>query len=91
MSLEIQSDPAKPAFGTSLYVLTFRVILTAIVTLLGYVYLFKKIEKIKRRNALIDKLPGPPSFNLVMGNLPIEVLKYVGADYEASKHLYSSK
>lgn len=26
-----------------------------------------------------------------MGNLPMEILKYVGADYEASKDLYYSK
>ena len=40
------------------------------------------------RTRAINKIPGPRSFNPIMGNLPLDVLYYVGADFEESKDLY---
>lgn len=93
MSIEIENSfPKTTTLGPPIYlVIIFRLIIASILALVGYFYLFRRLTKIRQRNALIDKLPGPPPFNPVMGNLPMEVLKYVGSDYEASKHLYSSK
>lgn len=91
MAVEIDNDLSKNVFSTSTYLLVFRAILISVLAFLGYVHLFRRFKRIKDRNVVVNKLPGPPSFNPLMGNLPLEVLMYVGADYEASKHLYSSE
>ncbi|NP_001310069.1 cytochrome P450 4C1-like [Tetranychus urticae] len=83
---------ASPASSSlPFHVLILRIILSVLVCFLGYYYLYKKAQAMRRRNQMVDKLPGPKSFNPLMGNLPIEILKYIGADYEASKDLYYIK
>ncbi|XP_053202706.1 cytochrome P450 4C1-like [Panonychus citri] len=81
-------SPSPISSGSSFYIILIRIILTCLLCFIGYYYLYKKAQSMRRRNQMIDKLPGPKSFNPLMGNLPIEILKYIGADYEASKDLY---
>lgn len=54
-------------------------------------FLVKFVLETRRKIELIDKIPGPKSFNPLLGNIPLDIVKYVGADYEASKDMYLSE
>lgn len=70
--------------GFNVFIILRYLLLTGILAL-GLKILIKKAFEIRQKVQLIDKIPGPKSFNFLLGNIPLEIIKYVGADYEASK------
>ena len=52
---------------------------------------FKWINGVKGKIALIDSLPGPTSFSSLLGNIPLEIVRHVGSNFEDAKDLYYSK
>lgn len=53
-------------------------------------YLLQWALAFRRRFLLIEKLPGPTRFSPLLGNLPIEILSYIGSSFEEGKDLYYS-
>lgn len=60
--------------------------------LFGLAYtILKWILGIKSKICLINSLPGPTSFSTLLGNIPFEVVKHVGGNFEDAKDLYHSE
>lgn len=76
--------------GFNIFILIRFLILSGIVAF-GIKILIRKLIDTRKKVELIDRIPGPTSFNFLLGNIPLEIIKYVGADYEASKDMYLSK
>lgn len=76
--------------GFNIFILIRFLILSGIVAF-GIKILIRKLVDTRKKVELIDRIPGPTSFNFLLGNIPLEIIKYVGADYEASKDMYLSK
>lgn len=51
----------------------------------------RQIRQFLHRRALIDQIPGPTRFSSLFGNVPAEILKYIGSEFDESKDLYYSK
>ncbi|KAI1303704.1 Cytochrome P450 4c3 [Halotydeus destructor] len=80
----------KSFFTTVNPVIVFRYIaITSSVSFLIY-HLVKKLQIWLTACRNIDKIPGPAKFSFLLGNIPMDIIKYVGAEYEKSKDLYYS-
>lgn len=86
---ELALDPATST-GLNLFMLV-RLLIWSGVVAIALKFLVKFALETRRRVELIDKVPGPKSFNPLLGNIPLDIVKYVGADYEAVKDMYLSK
>jgi len=53
--------------------------------------LIKWLSGIREKIALIDSLPGPTSFSTLLGNIPFEIMRRVGSNFEDSKDFYYSE
>lgn len=60
------------------------------VSFLLFIFL-KWINGVREKIALIDSLPGPTSFSTLLGNIPLEIVRHVGGNFEDAKDLYYSK
>ena len=76
--------------GLNLFMLV-RLLIWSGVVAVALKFLVKFALETKRKVKLINKIPGPKSFNPLLGNIPLDIVKYVGADYEASKDMYLSE
>jgi hypothetical protein len=88
MSTRTSDDAADaPLSSSSSFV---RLVLITLLIALLLRWLILRILQLYRKVQLIDRIPGPRSFNPILGNLPFEVLKYVGSDIEASRDMYTA-
>lgn len=53
--------------------------------------LVRKIRAWRLRNAIIEKIPGPSVFSALLGNIPFEIVGYIGSEFEQTKDFYYSK
>lgn len=54
-------------------------------------FVAKHVREFVRRRRLVDLIPGPTRFSAVLGNVPLEIVKYIGASFDESKDLYYSE
>ena len=73
---------------TSVLPLRTLLLLSASVWLLNFVLNF--LKSLYNKVQLINKLPGP-RVNPFLGNIPLEVVKHIGSNFDSSKDLYYSK
>ncbi|RWS04295.1 cytochrome P450 monooxygenase-like protein, partial [Dinothrombium tinctorium] len=66
----------------------FRLVAYSSLLLFLYKILAKKVLHLKRKIELIDRIPGPKSFSPLLGNIPFEVIKHVGSDFDKSKDMF---
>lgn len=86
--LEPISSDASSASSSS-FSLVRPLLLAALIALLVR-YLIKRLLHLHRKVQLVNRIPGPDSFNPILGNIPLEILKFVGSDIEASRDMYTN-
>lgn len=88
---ELTVQPELGATSAPTVFMIVRLLIWSGVVAVALKYLVKFVLETRRKIELIDKIPGPKSFNPLLGNIPLDIVKYVGADYEASKDMYLSE
>jgi hypothetical protein len=61
------------------------------VSLVIILFAVKWLQGIRCKMRLIELLPGPTSFSFLLGNIPLEIVGHIGANFEDSKDLYHSE
>lgn len=65
-----------------------RLVVFLSVVILVLKVLITKVREFRHRSRLVDSVPGPKIFTLLLGNIPTEIIQYIGADFHLVKDLY---
>lgn len=68
-----------------------RLVVFLVVLVVVLKIVITKFRESRRCSALVNQVPGPTIFSLLLGNIPLEIIQYIGSDFHQVKDLYYSK